>query len=48
MIGRLVSAGMATLNELQTVYSLQDAMQLDEILKIRTYHEWLATRQNNG
>ena len=48
LIGRLVSAGMATLNELQTVYSLQDAMQLDEILKIRTYHEWLATRQNDG
>lgn len=48
LIGRLVSGGMASLIELQTVYSLEDAMQLDEILKIKNYHEWLATRKQDG
>ena len=48
LLGRLVSSGLASLAELQTVYSLEDAMQLDEILKIRTYHEWLATKENDG
>ena len=48
LIGRLVSGGMASLIELQTVYSLEDAMQLDEIPKIKNYHEWLATRKQDG
>jgi hypothetical protein len=48
LIGRLVSSGMASLAELQTIYSLEDAMQLDEILRLRNYHEWLATRKEDG
>lgn len=48
LIGRLIGGGMASLSELQTIYSLEDAMSLDEILRIRTYHEWLATRTENG
>lgn len=48
LIGRLVSSGMASLAELQTIYALEDAMRLDEILKLRNYHEWLATRKENG
>lgn len=48
LIGRLISGGMASLAELQTVYALEDAMQLDEILRLRNYHDWLATRKENG
>lgn len=40
LIGRLVSAGMATLHELDTYYSLQDAMLMDEVLSKRNYNAW--------
>nr|DAJ22134.1 MAG TPA: hypothetical protein [Myoviridae sp. ctDdE54] len=44
MTGRLISAGVATKRELDTFYSLQDAMELDEIATLRAYHQWLATK----
>jgi hypothetical protein len=37
----LVSHGLATLIELQTVYSYGDAQDLYEILTVRGYNEWL-------
>ena len=46
MAGRLVSAGLATLHELQTVYTLEDAFALDEILTIRNYHDWLSSKDS--
>lgn len=49
LTGRLVSAGMASLRELSEDYSLEDAMQLDEIVTLRSYHQWLATKDvKNG
>lgn len=48
LIGRIVSAGLASLHELQTTYSLEDAMMLDEILAISNYHSWLATKQDGN
>lgn len=44
LTGRLISAGMASLKELSEDYSLYDAMQLDEIATLRSYHQWLATK----
>ena len=35
MIARLIAGGMATLNELKTVYSLSDALYLDEVLSLK-------------
>ena len=48
LIGRLVGSGLASLRELQTVYDLEDAMQLDEVLTLRNYHSWLATVQDHA
>lgn len=46
---RLISAKLATLKELQTDYSLEDAYRLDEIATVDAYHSWLATRKaTNG
>jgi hypothetical protein len=42
MIGGLVMARLATLRELQTVYSYADALDLQEILVVRNYNEWVA------
>ena len=38
----LVSADLATLNELKTVYSYWDALELERILRLRNYTKWLA------
>lgn len=46
-IVRLVNGGMASLNQLQTVYSLQDAFYLSEILDIKEEQIYLQ-RQKNG
>lgn len=35
---------MATLIELQSVYSLEDAYRLEEILRLKNYHAWLSTK----
>ena len=45
LIGSLVTGGMATLHELQTVYSLRDAYELNEILTLKNYHGWLAAQK---
>ena len=38
LIGGLVSSRLCTLNELQTVYSLEDALNLWEVLSIDGYN----------
>jgi hypothetical protein len=42
LIGTLVSNKMATLHELKTVYTLDDAYDLFEILSVSRYNEFLA------
>jgi hypothetical protein len=41
-IGSIIAEKQATLDELRTVYSLEDAFILWEIISIRKYNEWLA------
>lgn len=40
MIGTLIASRVATLYELQTVYSLEDAFDLYEAIAIPKYNEW--------
>ena len=40
MIGVIVTRKLATLYELQTVYSLDDAADLYEIAAVNNYNEW--------
>lgn len=42
MIGVIVTRRLATLHELQTVYSLDDAVDLYEIAAVNNYNEWRA------
>lgn len=48
----IVSRGVATLHELDTVYSLQDALNLLEVITVQNYNEWsameAAKRGNNN
>lgn len=37
---------MATLHELSTVYSLEEARQLYEVLVVNNFNEWLAYKQS--
>lgn len=41
LIGDIVSAKMADLHELQTIYSLEDAYNLYEILQVDLYNQYL-------
>ena len=43
MIGVIISRRLATLYELQTVYSLDDAADLYEIAAVNNYNEWKAS-----
>lgn len=45
--GRAVSSRLASLREVQTYYSLQDVYDLDEVLTLQNYHEWLASRRDD-
>lgn len=45
LIGSLVANRMATLNELKTIYSLEDAMDMYEAFIIPRYNEWKAMKQ---
>jgi hypothetical protein len=46
MCARLIQSGMATLNELRTVYSLEDAYHLNEVLSVKLYNEWVSYKNN--
>jgi hypothetical protein len=41
MTAGLVAHRFATLAELQTVYSYEDALNMYEVLTIRNYNEWV-------
>ena len=45
MIGVIVTRRLATLHELQTVYSLDDAADLYEIAAVNNYNEWRASEE---
>ena len=51
-VGAIISAGKASLNELRTIYTLEDAFDMWEIIAITKYNEYLAIehakRQNKG
>lgn len=42
IVGGVVGTGLATLHELQTVYSLHDAYDLMEIARVDAYNEQVA------
>ena len=41
MVARLINGKMATLHELQTIYSLDDALYLSEVLDLKEEVEYL-------
>lgn len=43
-VARLVNGGLASLNELQTIYSLQDAYYLSEVLDIKEEQTYLLNK----
>lgn len=42
LVGVLVGQKLATLHQLQTVYSLEDALNLLEIITVQNYNDWAA------
>lgn len=40
MIAVIVTKKLATLYELQTIYSLEDAFDMYEIIAVNNYNEW--------
>lgn len=42
LIGTIIASGRATLNELRTIYSLEDALQIWEAIIIPKYNEYVA------
>lgn len=47
VIGTLLSARVATLAELQTIYSLEDAYNLLEIVNVDSHNERTIRERNN-
>ena len=45
MIGVIITRRLATLHELQTVYSIDDAADLYEIAAVNNYNEWRASEE---
>ena len=43
-LGAITTAGQATLNELKTIYSIQDALMMFEIVMVNRYNEYLALK----
>lgn len=48
VIGTLVSSGKATLHELQTVYGVQDAYDLLEVLTVDLHNEKVMRADRNS
>jgi hypothetical protein len=42
LIGVIVIRRLATLHELETVYSYEDALNFGEIITVQNYNEWAA------
>ena len=47
ILGVLISQKLATLNELQTVYSLEDAYLLYEIITVDSYNDRIVATNGN-
>ena len=45
MLGVIITRRLATLHELQTVYSIDDAADLYEIAAVNNYNEWRASEE---
>ena len=45
MLGVIITRRLATLHELQTVYSLDDAADLYEIAAVNNYNEWRSAEE---
>lgn len=46
LIGVIVARRLATLHELDTVYSYEDALNLAEIIMVQNYNEWVAAESS--
>jgi len=42
LLGLVVARRLATLHELDTVYSYEDALNMAEIITVQDYNQWLA------
>lgn len=42
LVGVIVARRMATLHELQKVYSYEDALNMAEVITVQNYNEWAA------
>lgn len=47
LVGTVIAHGKATLNELQTVYTIEDLHNLYEIIAVTKYNEFLAIDNAN-
>lgn len=45
MFSAIITARLATLHELQTIYSYEDALDMAESLIVKNYNTWHATEQ---
>lgn len=45
--GTVIAAGLATMTELKTSLTLEDAYQLMEIIEVKNYHAWLASQKDD-
>jgi hypothetical protein len=41
-VGVIVARRLASLHELETVYSYEDALNMAEIITVQNYNEWVA------
>lgn len=48
LIGQIVSSKMATYYELSTVYGLEDALNLYEILAVDAYNKYVTSESNKN
>lgn len=46
MFGPVLTARLATMHELQTVYSLEDALNLLEVALVQADNEWKANQRD--
>ena len=44
IFGSIIGHQLASLRELETVYSLPDALDLMEIITVRNYNEWAVNK----
>lgn len=47
-IGAIISADKATLHELKTIYTLEDAMMMLEVIMVTRYNEYLSYKHSQS